>query len=818
MLKQLSRIPLIAKNLTQMVRERGAGQTVKYIGKRLNDRFMSGHQFPSDFTHEPLCQNALVSIILPIYNHADFLPHAIKSILAQTYKNWELIVVNDGSSDDFQGAIRPFLPDKRIRIVNQSNLKLPAALNNGFRFAVGEYFTWTSADNIMLPNQIEVLVRALQLNQNYGLAYSDYTAIDDSGANLDDADWRKHNRPDGSARLHLPEHVTLNNFHDSGDNFLGASFLWRADIHDAVGAHDENCLGGEDYDFWLRMSIITPFLHVPHNLYEYRVHDKTLNARAAELKIHDNVRRLLSFDKERRAALLRNPEILLDPSEANLYFRDTEQYSNYVRERLTFVKYSQLDDSRQTTKGVIAIAIDVPVYEIDRSKIDGASIIITDDTFTYRWIKRLGYPLSKRILKTPCLSLSSSVEHAAALALYEIDKEETGYSLTQNILPVSGNFMPLRHILLLVTKWGKGGLEQVVLDVASGAKKAGINVTIGATDEEETQTLRDACDSIGVNCIGFSCSAIALSEFVKQNSVDVVNYHHASLGAKLITDMGIPAVYTIHNCYIWQNSETLNEASLNLEPMDAFIAVSRQVAAYANKWLKAPSEKIHVIPNGTSLPAKIRKNSSTDGDIFRFICTASLMPLKCQIHLIRAFEKVHQIVPSTRLTLVGYPTDNAYFAALKQEISIRSLENTIEVIPGLERSSALEQMANADCMVQPSIVEGWSIAAAEAMLLGIPIILSNVGSAYDMKSISESVRIIRGKFPDILELTGDNLYSHLFRADEDFDNRIAIEMLLALTYRERMKAAAVAAIPKAHDLFSMEKAVSSYLNLLSITK
>lgn len=726
--------------------------------------------------------------------------------------------MNDGSTDDFQGAIEPFLSDKRIRVINQSNLKLPAALNNGFRYAAGDYFTWTSADNIMLPNQIEVLVRALEMNQNFGLAYSDYTAIDDSGAELNDQHWRKHNRPDGSARLHLPETVTLKNFHDSGDNFLGASFLWRADIHDVVGAHDENCLGGEDYDFWLRMSIVTPFLHVPHNLYEYRVHENTLNAKAAELKLYDNIRRLLSFDKERRAALLRNSGELLEATNANSYWRDPKQYADYLRKRLTFVRYSQLDKIRKNINDVVALVIDVPVFEIDRSRIDAASIIVTDDEFTYRWIKKLGYPLNKRIIKTPYSSVSPSIEHAAALALYEEDKGESGYSLTRNVLPISNNVQLPRHILLLVSQWGRGGLEQVVLDIAAGAKRFGINVTIGSTDEIETQALRDACDSIGVESIGFSCSAIAISEFVQNNSIELVNYHHASLGAKLISDIGVPTVYTIHNCYVWMDTKNLNELAVNLDSIDAFIAVSRQVAAYANKWLKVSPEKIHVVSNGTSLPAGVKQGKPIQDGIFRFICAGSLMPLKCQVHLARAFKKVHQVFPNTRLTLLGYPSDQLYYSQLKHEISIQGLENVIDVIPGIQRSSALEIMGEADCMIQPSIIEGWSIAAAEAMLLGIPIIASNVGSAYDIKSLSESVRIIKGKIPDILELNGDNLYSFLQKEDEDFDNRIAIEMILAVTHRNTMRADALAAIPKAQDIFSMDKALKDYLDIFSNTK
>src|SRR5690606_27484924 len=75
----------------------------------------------------------LVSIILPVYNHADFLPQALKAVRAQTYANWELIIVNDGSTDDFEGAVAPFLSDRRIKVLEQKNLKLPAA---GIRFRV----------------------------------------------------------------------------------------------------------------------------------------------------------------------------------------------------------------------------------------------------------------------------------------------------------------------------------------------------------------------------------------------------------------------------------------------------------------------------------------------------------------------------------------------------------------------------------------------------------------------------------------------------------------------------------------------------------
>src|SRR5690606_10822146 len=81
---------------------------------------------------------------------------------------------------------------------------------------------------------------SLQADPCAGFAFSDYAAIDDAGEFLSDPNWRRHNRPDGSPRLHLPDNVTVRNFHESGDNFVGASFLWRASVHDVVAVHDEN--------------------------------------------------------------------------------------------------------------------------------------------------------------------------------------------------------------------------------------------------------------------------------------------------------------------------------------------------------------------------------------------------------------------------------------------------------------------------------------------------------------------------------------------------------------------------------------------------
>src|SRR5262249_38202580 len=86
----------------------------------------------------------LVSIVLPVYNQAALVDEAIAGVLAQTSGNWELIVVDDGSTDDLEARIRRHAGDRRLLFLGQPNQKLPAALNHGFAHARGEFLTWTS--------------------------------------------------------------------------------------------------------------------------------------------------------------------------------------------------------------------------------------------------------------------------------------------------------------------------------------------------------------------------------------------------------------------------------------------------------------------------------------------------------------------------------------------------------------------------------------------------------------------------------------------------------------------------------------------------
>lgn len=200
-----------------------------------------------------------VSIILPVYNGADHVADSIKSVIDQTYENWELIVVNDCSTDNTLQICQDIATkESRIKVIsNERNLKLPNTLNAGFKEAAGDYYTWTSDDNLYKPNAIATLIETLENNPDAVMVYSDYTNIDVDGNLL------------GEGKLQDPEYIVTG-------NVFGACFIYTAEIAKKVGEYDANLFLAEDYDYWMRIYRYGRIIHLTDNLYFYRRHAGSL--------------------------------------------------------------------------------------------------------------------------------------------------------------------------------------------------------------------------------------------------------------------------------------------------------------------------------------------------------------------------------------------------------------------------------------------------------------------------------------------------------------------------------------------------------------
>lgn len=205
----------------------------------------------------------LISIILPTYNGAKYIEKSIESIRNQTYQKFELIIVDDASTDKTPEIVDKYAEiDFRIKVIhNPKNCRLPKSLNIGFSNAKGKYFTWTSDDNIYKEDAFEKMLNVFNRNPQIDLVYADMTLINERG------------RETGRRIGKNPDAIYQG-------NFIGACFLYRKEVHFALGGYKEEWFLMEDYDFWIRAyEYPFHFYYLPENLYYYREHKKSLTSK-----------------------------------------------------------------------------------------------------------------------------------------------------------------------------------------------------------------------------------------------------------------------------------------------------------------------------------------------------------------------------------------------------------------------------------------------------------------------------------------------------------------------------------------------------------
>ena len=229
------------------------------------------------FSMNSTLESPKISIILPTYNGERFLEESIESILKQTYKNFELIIVNDASTDETLTIAEKYKNrDKRIKVItNVINQKLPESLNIGFREACGEYFTWTSDDNIFKDNALAVLNDYLDNHTNCDFVSSNFDFIRENGSLKTDS---------------IISYPSRESWHLAFYCNIGACFLYRSSVAKIVGEYDKNLFCAEDYDYWCRFSLVGNISFIDDNLYSYRVQSKSLSATKKNLVLSNTIK------------------------------------------------------------------------------------------------------------------------------------------------------------------------------------------------------------------------------------------------------------------------------------------------------------------------------------------------------------------------------------------------------------------------------------------------------------------------------------------------------------------------------------------------
>jgi glycosyltransferase involved in cell wall biosynthesis len=206
-------------------------------------------------------QTPKVSAIIPVYNCAKYVGKSIESVLVQTHRPHEIIVVDDGSNDGTREALRPYLDS--IIYIYQENAGEPAARNTGILHSSGEYVAFLDADDLWLPDKLQLQMDYFASHPECSLVYTDMTTFNENGI-LVESVRAFYGRVYRSGKI-FP-HVFRETLFGSG------SVAFRKDCCEKVGYFDESFLIGSDYEMWLRMSRHFEFGFVDKPLLMYRQH------------------------------------------------------------------------------------------------------------------------------------------------------------------------------------------------------------------------------------------------------------------------------------------------------------------------------------------------------------------------------------------------------------------------------------------------------------------------------------------------------------------------------------------------------------------
>jgi glycosyltransferase involved in cell wall biosynthesis len=741
-----------------------------------------------------------VSVVLPVYNQADLLADSIESVLNQSYADLELIVVNDGSIDAVEPVLARYLEHPKVRILTQTHQELPKALSNGFAFARGEFWTWTSADNLMHPEQLARLVDFLRDHREASMVYADYRAIDDRGEPLEDPSFRPQDRRHPrSPEIHLPRDPRLINIEQ--DNFIGPCFLYRAVVGRTIGEYAHN-LGLEDYDYWMRVNhaFVIAHLGTDEVLYSYRVHDRSLSGRAAELKIAERAIMLMDHER-RRQEFYRQPWTFIMDGAMRAQLAACLPASAHGLDFET-ARPCEAPEQRRTEK---------LLYLIDSANLENlAAESIPPSSRVAAWFESIedAYARWSEAARCGAIAITDQWEVAERLDLLGIDAFVVGSrpsvpdlarihannrAFLDQTSPASSRSRslprPVRpagsgHVLIQVDHFDRGGMENMIILLAGGLKRRGMDVTLVVLGRPGPAVEQARRAGIGVLTLPEERRDDAYRSLLREQRIELVNAHYSTYGAAIAAEMGVPFVQVMHNAYVWLDDRAVARYRQADPYTTAYVCVSAQVARYSDCAMGLTASKMVVIPNGIDggrldaarrrPPGQLREELGLADEDYVFLNVASIHATKAQKVLILAFARVLKAHPRSRLLIVGPASDRDYEDQLRRAIARAGLERSVMLTGQREDVDRFYWMA--DAFVLPSYWEGWSLALTEAAYAGLPLVATDVGGARELLADGPG-RLVRPPFRSISELNALSIGRLVHGEDPQFLAGLAESMI-----------------------------------------
>lgn len=208
-----------------------------------------------------------ISVILPVYNADRFLVNAIDSILAQSFRDFEIIAVDDGSTDQSAAILSEFaVRDPRVKVISRGNTGIVGALEAGRAIAKGEYLARMDADDWAAPERFARQLEAMKSDSSLVALGSSVTFMDVAGNTVESCD-----------RVTEPSSIRAGLLAGDGGTLIHPSVMFRTKAVAIVGGYRESAQYVEDLDLYLRLEMIGNLRNLPEQLLKYRVHPTSIN-------------------------------------------------------------------------------------------------------------------------------------------------------------------------------------------------------------------------------------------------------------------------------------------------------------------------------------------------------------------------------------------------------------------------------------------------------------------------------------------------------------------------------------------------------------
>lgn len=288
-----------------------------------------------------------ISVVMPAYNAEKYIAEAIESILNQTYRDFEFIIINDGSTDKTEEIILSYTDDRIVYLKNEKNMGIVYTLNRGLDIAKGEYIARMDADDISLPERFKTQVQFMDKNTDIAVLG---TAINIFGENIESSIFANSSNPKkAKAELFLSSSLT----HPTV--FIRKSILHKYALH-----YEEEFAGMEDFRLWWKITGCGDIMSLEVPLLNYRKHSTQITASVSEQKTEKAKQflreRISVFEIDYSEAEFNSLFKYRSSDFGNLTLQDIENLSSLFK-KLLKANNSQKHYSKYYFKKILSLAV-----------------------------------------------------------------------------------------------------------------------------------------------------------------------------------------------------------------------------------------------------------------------------------------------------------------------------------------------------------------------------------------------------------------------------------------------------------------------------